>query len=459
MVRRLSLGLILALASCGGGSVNDAATTTNATLPPLELTTTTFDLPVEVQGCGAPPVTFSALCEVTELLVSWHVDQPVDPRRLADLAVAALDDDLDGIATAPAPRTLFCAVPHEEFAAFCERLGAVVAGTGVAVGPLMDRVVAAMVEDAYGPFTYYLAPDQLTAFRDNGVVGGIGVLLDATDAVGSKCARLGPVCPLRIVIVLEDNPGHSAGLEAGDVIVAVDGTPVDGQGFAATAAEIAGDETGVVMLTIERDGALLDFEIERAELAVPSVVWDVPVPGVGYLRIPDFEDDIPSLVAGALDDLAGSYTTLLVDLRDNPGGFVFAAELVASEFVGSGPIFQEVYAEEAETVEATGGGRAQTGRILVLVNEGTASAAEILAGALRDRRDALVVGSSTFGKDAIQIRFDLRNGGRLDVVVARWITPSGDTVAGGGLVPDVALELTDDMTLSELVEAVLDAAS
>ena len=98
------------------------------------------------------------------------------------------------------------------------------------------------------------------------------------------------------------------------------------------------------------------------------------------------------------------------------------------------------------------------GRLIVLVNEGTASAAEILAGALRDRRDALVVGLPTFGKDAIQIRFEMRNGGRLSVVVSRWLTPDGTSVGSGGLVPDVELELPDDMTIPELIDAAIGAA-
>lgn len=422
------------------------------------MTTTIPTVAVEVQDCDAPPVTFSALCESYELLDFWHVDQPVDAQVLADLADSALDQDLSDIETAPPPRTLFCAVPDPAFTGFCHHLADLVSRTPLAIGPLMDRVVADMIEEAYGPFTYYLAPGQLTAFRDNGVVGGLGLILDATDAVGSKCARLGPSCPLRIVTALDDNPGKAAGLTAGDVIVAVDDVPVDGQGFAATAAQIAGDESGPVQLDIERAGEPLEFVIERAELVVPNVTWAVPAAGVGYLKIPDFESDVPGLVSEALSELSGSWASLVVDLRDNPGGFVFAAEAVASEFIANGPLFHEVYPEQSETVDSLGpGGLATTGRILVLVNEGTASAAEILAGALRDRRGATIIGAPTFGKDAIQIRFDMRNGGRLDVAVARWLSPEGVSVGNVGLLPDVELDLTEDMTLTQLVETALEA--
>lgn len=461
-MRRSILILCLVIVACGDDPA--APTTTSATMTTTAAVTfpptTAPALPVEVQGCSAPPVTFSAMCQVYQLLQRWHVDQPLDPTWLAGLATAALDDDLGDLEQATAPRTLFCAIPDQAFHDFCTQLGELVATTGVAVAPLMDYVVASMVEDGLGPFTYYLAPDQLTAFRSNGVVGGVGVLLDATDAAGSKCARLSAACLLRVVFVLEDNPGADAGLMSGDVILEVDGVSVDGQGFAATAGQIAGNEQGTITLTVERDGGRHTFDIARAELVVPTVHVEVPVPGVAYLRIPDFEDDMPALVRKALASLSASGAgTIVLDLRDNPGGFVHAVVEVASEFISSGAILEAHYSGESETSVASGDGLAHDERVLVLVNEGTASAAEILAGALRDRRAALVLGTSTFGKDAIQIRFDLRNGGEIDIAVARWATPNGHTVANGGLNPDREIHLTATMTIREIVEAALDAAS
>lgn len=461
-MHRAIILLCLSLAACSGGSV--AATTTSGSettvtfsaVPP----TTTPAVPVEIQGCSAPPVTFSAMCQVYQLIQDWHVDQPLDPAWLAELAISALDDELGALETAPAPRTLFCAIPDPAFSDFCTRVGELVARSGVALTPLMDHVVSSMVEDGLGPFTYYLAPDQLTAFRSNGMVGGVGVLLDATDAAGSKCARLSPVCPLRVVFVLEENPGAEAGLLAGDVIVEVDGIPVDGQGFAATAGHIAGDEQGVVVITVERDGAILSFDITRAELEVPTVEFEVVLPEVVYLRIPDFEDDMPFLVRRALERISATGAgTIVLDLRDNPGGYVEAVVAVASEFIPSGPVMEAHYPGESSTYEASGNGLAHDPRVLVVVNEGTASAAEILAGALRDRKGSLVLGTPTFGKDAVQIGFDLRNGGELNVAVARWATPNGHTVADGGLIPDRELQLTPTMSIREVVEAALGVAS
>jgi carboxyl-terminal processing protease len=332
--------------------------------------------------------------------------------------------------------------------------------SGVPVGAAVDHAVTAMVDQTLGPFTYYVPPDQVGTFRSNGVVSGIGVLLDARDAAGSKCAVLGGACGLEVVFVLEENPGAEAGLAAGDTIVAVDGRTVEGMGFATTASLIAGDETGTVELTVDREGDSLTFSIVRAELTVPTVEVRLPQPSVGYLRIPDFEDDIPSLVVEGLESLAEiSPSTIVVDLRDNPGGFVDSAVDVTSEFVDGGVVLETFGPDEEFQYTATSGGLATNERLIVLVNQGSASAAEVVAGALRDRRSATIVGTPTFGKDAVQIPFELRNGGELYVAVARWATPNGTTVGIGGLIPDRELELTADMTTEDVVEAALDAVS
>jgi carboxyl-terminal processing protease len=148
---------------------------------------------------------------------------------------------------------------------------------------------------------------------------------------------------------------------------------------------------------------------------------------------------------------------LLVDLRDNGGGALDAVIAVASEFIADGAVVRLMAQGEERVEEAAPTGLALQPRLVVLVNRGTASAAEILAGALRDRRGAVVVGEATFGKDAVQIPFDLRNGGRLHVVVARWATPDGHTVAESGLPPDIELSLETDLTVEELTNLVLDA--
>ena len=412
-----------------------------------------------IQGCSSPPVSFSALCEIYELVHKWHVDRPIDDTLLASVAIQALDEYVS-IEKAPRPRTLQCVAPSPEFDDFCIALAERVLESEIAIAPAVDAAVTAMADIGLDPFSYYVPPEQVGSFRQNGIVGGVGLLMDATDAVGSKCALITDNCPLEIVFVVEDNPVAEAGLIAGDVIVAVDGEPTSGKGFAATAGLIAADETGQVEITIQRGDETLVFVVERSELSVPAVIVDLSASGVGYLRIPDFEDDIPALVEDALlslDDV--SPRTIVIDLRDNPGGFIDAVVDVASMFINGGLVMTSSSPDEELEYPATEGGLATSERLIVVVNKGTASAGEILAGALRDRRGAIIVGTSTFGKDAVQIPFSLRNGGEMYIAVARWQTPNGLTAGNGGLTPDRELELAVGLTNEEVVEAALDAAS
>lgn len=459
-VKRLVVSLLVVLSACATpAAVTTTSAPPQATQPPPPPVSTTLEpQDVEVQDCSSPPVTFSPLCEIYELLQTWYVDAPVDAKALADVAVRGLED-FTTTETEDPPRTLFCAIPDEAFSDLCDVLATMVTESQVPVGPAVEAAMTHMIDLGLDPFTYYLPPDQAGSVRINGIVGGIGVVLDARDAAGSKCTQITEACPLEIAVVLEDNPGESAGLAVGDTITAVDGEPVDGKGFTAIVSLIAGDESGPVVLTVRRGDTQLDFDIERAELVIPTVEAAIPRSDVGYLKIPDFEFDVPGLVADALADIgAESPSTLIVDLRDNPGGYIDAIVEVADQFIDGGTVMVSQAGDERMEHVATPGGLATSQRLVVLVNQGTASAAEILAGALRDRRGAPLVGTGTFGKDAVQIPFDLRNGGEFYVAVARWSTPDGDTAGNGGLTPDREVDWPTGATTEEIVEIALEAA-
>jgi carboxyl-terminal processing protease len=215
-----------------------------------------------------------------------------------------------------------------------------------------------------------------------------------------------------------------------------------------------------VAITVQRVNGQSDvLEIERDELTIPTVEIDAPRPRVGLIRIPDFEDDIPDLVHLGLIDLVDyGIDTLVIDLRDNPGGYVDAAVLVISEFVEDGVIFHTSDPDAENDVTAVGGGLATEVDLIVLVNQGTASAAEMTAIALRDRRGAVIIGEPTFGKNAVQIPFELRNGGELYVAVAHWTSPNGDSVAETGIAPDHLVSLPAGLSKEELVDLSLEAA-
>jgi carboxyl-terminal processing protease len=457
-MRRLMVVIVVVLGGCTQTTSEPPTTVETAPISTAAGTTTTTSLPVEYDDCSAPLVHFSALCETYGLIEDWHVDGPPDPGTL----VAAAVEGLRGFSTdqtEPPPRTLFCAMPDPDFAVFCDELAARVESEAVPVGSAVEAALISMIGTGLDPFTFYIPPDQVGAFRSNGVVGGIGILMDATDAVGSRCVRVTAACPLRIVFVLEDNPGADAGLATDDIIVAIDGEPIDGLGFIEAGSRIAGDETGVVELTIDRSGKTLEVSITRDELMIPGVEVEIPLAGVGYLRIPDFEFDIPELVHDGLSVLSDErINTIVVDLRDNPGGFIDVVIDVLSEFVDGGVVLIETYGVETFEYEASAGGLATQERLVILVNQGTASAAEILSMGLRDRRDATIIGENTFGKNAIQIVFPLDNEGELHLAVSHWLSPNGATVVDGGLIPDVEADLPVGLGAEEAVRVALEAA-
>lgn len=460
-VKRILPLVALVVAACSGGTVTETTTPTPApdTTSRIVTTTTAPALQVEMQNCGSPPVTFSPLCEVYDLLEEWHVDAPFDPEFLAAAAVRGLNA-FEPESTEEPPRALICAIPTAEFSVLCDELAARIQESQVPVGPAIEAAMSYMIDVGLDPFTYYLPAEQAGSLRLNGIVSGVGVLLDARDTVGSKCTEITEICRLEVVVVLEDNPGFAAGLQAGDVVTHVDGAATLGRGFTAIVAEIAGNGTGTVVLTVDRGGETLDIPIIRSELTVPTVEYGVPIDDVGYVRIPDFEADIPDLVESSLEEMIDEgMSTLVVDLRDNPGGLVDAVVEVADQFVDGGVVFTSDAPGEHLEYEAEPGGLVTGQRLLVLVNQGTASAAEILAGTLRDRRDAVIIGSNTFGKDAVQIPFSLRNGGEFYVAVARWSTPNGLTAADGGLTPDRELAWPIGATATEVIELALEASS
>lgn len=459
-MRRLLLILVLVLAACSSDSVDSTTTTVSSTLPSATAapTSTTPPLLYELDNCSAPQVTFSPLCEAYELIQDWYVDRPIDPGLLAEAAVEGLVNFETSEQEDP-PRTVLCSVPDGVFEGLCSALTLRVEETAIPIGDAIEASLTAMIEKALDPFSYYVPPEQVGNFRANGVVGGVGILLDATDAVGSKCVRVSETCRLQVVFVVEDNPGESAGLMDGDVIVAIDGQSVEGMGFVEAGAFIAGDETGEVTLSVERGSEVIDFSIKRGPLTVPTVEIEVAAPGVGYIRIPDFETDIPGLVYDGLISLQEEpLDTIVVDLRDNPGGFIDSAVDVISEFVDGGVIINEFDGTNTYEYLATEGGLATSEKLIVLVNNGSASAAEVTAAALREVRDATVVGLPTYGKDAVQIAFPLKNGSELYLVVGRWSGPGGTTVGTTGLIPDHEADLPSSLTASELVARALELA-
>jgi carboxyl-terminal processing protease len=251
---------------------------------------------------------------------------------------------------------------------------------------------------------------------------------------------------MAVVSTITASPAEAAGLRAGDVISAIDGTGVDGLTLDQAIAKIRGPKGTRVVLAVARSGtATFDLRIVRDTINQPQVeTRDLANGTIRYIRLSAFSDSAATDFTAALRaGLAMGERSVIVDLRDNPGGYVTAARTIASQFIASGPIFWEEGADgtQVETDAAPGGVATDPAiRVMVLVNKGSASASEIVAGALQDTRRGTLVGQTTFGKGTMQQWVDLTdNSGGFRITIAKWLTPSKRSIQLRGLTPDIVV--------------------
>ena len=362
----------------------------------------------------------------------------------------------------PILETISCAAPTEAFAVLCETYAQIRDQyvDEVTDQELVDAAVRGMVE--YGledPYSGYLPPSQYDeALEDlSGEFSGIGAevgiqnLDDPADL--AACTVVTETCAMVVVAPLAGSPAEEAGLRAGDQILEIDGTSTLGESVSSLVFEVRGEAGTDVTLTVERDDEELDITITRAVIDLREVESAMLDGGIGYIRLTTFTDRAPELFREALGALLDQGATDIVfDLRGNPGGFIHTARSVASEFVPAGELLFTVEHEGSidRWVSADGGLAQDAGiGLVVLVDAGSASASEIVAAALQETGRATLVGQPTFGKNTVQIWNDLPNGGGLRLTTDRWFTPSHDTVADGGVVPDVLVEGAEDPTSDE----------
>lgn len=461
VVRHLALLFVILLAACGAEpTATTAAPTTTSPAPPSTTVPPATTAPAEtvaytVDDCDTPPVTFALLCDVYQLIASYHVDAPFDPAGLA-AGLALGVDAYDPVTAEAGPDSFVCSVPHEAFERICGSIADRVEAGASDIEAIVEEGVESMITYSLDPFTYYLPPELSGALSEDGIVVAVGLLLEIVNPAGSRCTAAEDPCRMHVVLAITEGPSYEAGLRAGDVIRAIDGTPTEGLTLVEAAGVLDGSEGSDVIVTVERpDGSTEDITIERRPPPVPTLVAEEPREGVGYIRLPDFSADIPGFLHTTLEEW-GDADELVLDLRDNPGGYVDVATLVASEFLPDGLVMRSEAPTEVLEYPVQEGGLATTGPDLtVVVNGGSASASEILAAVLQERGRATVAGEATFGKNTVQIGFPLSNDGELRVTVARWVTPEGSTVAGGGVVPDVVVEIPPDATPEEVVDLVL----
>lgn len=302
---------------------------------------------------------------------------------------------------------------------------------------IVESAIRGIVE-ALDPHSTYLDVDQYEEIRISTSGNYTGVGLDVTLDDGR----------VRVVAPLDGAPAALAGILPGDVVVSVDDVPVNHDNVEDAVSRMRGAPGTEVTLGVLRDGSEQRFALTRAEVQVNTVHSEYLGDGIGYLRLTGFSEHTPddlAHAAGTLRKAAGSdLSGLILDLRNNPGGVLEAAIDVADAFLAEGVIVSGTGRARQARFEqhAHFGGELENVRAIVLVNGGSASAAEIVAGALQDHKRARIVGERTYGKGSVQTVMPLGEGTAIKLTTSRYLTPSGRSINGAGIEPDVVVRST-----------------
>jgi carboxyl-terminal processing protease len=339
---------------------------------------------------------FSPLWEVYDLVQTRYYDQPVDDDQLAEGAINGLLDSLED------------------------------------------------------PHTRYLSPQDEVAERMGfeGELTGIGVEVTIEDEF------------LTVVSPIEGSPAYEAGLQPGDILREADGVDLTGMDVSEAASLIRGPIGTTVTLLVERDGETFLVDIERAVIEIDSVRGEILEENIAYVRLSQFgtrtSDELEDILSELLaQDPAG----LILDLRRNPGGALDSVVDVADEFLPESTVLIQQFADGIERdYNASDKGLAEEIPLVVLIDEGSASASEVLAGAIHDNERGTLIGKTTFGKGTIQTWQELSNGGGVRITFARWLTPDENWVHEDGLEPDITVSLPEVENFDDFTDTQLQAA-
>ncbi len=298
---------------------------------------------------------------------------------------------------------------------------------------LVEGAIKGMV-DELDPHSSYFRPDEWKAFQSEteGKFGGVGVEVDLRDGL------------LRVIAPIEGSPAERAGIKSGDIIVQIDGQDVERAGQDRVLRRMRGDPGTKVRLVVVRDQKSIPFDLTREIIAVKSVSARMMQGGVAYVRVRQFQErthgEFVAAIARVTAEAKARPRGVLLDLRSNPGGLVDEASDIADEFLAEGSIYS-LRARNAivEEAKATRGGVVVDLPCVALVNGWSASASELLVGALQDHGRAEVVGQTTFGKGSVQSVIELPDGAGLKLTSARYYTPSGHAIQADGIHPDVLI--------------------
>lgn len=302
---------------------------------------------------------------------------------------------------------------------------------------LLENAIRGMLT-GLDPHSTYLDPEAYKELRvgTSGEFGGLGIEVGMEDGF------------VKVISPIDDTPAQRAGIEPGDLIIRIDDTPVKGLSLGEAVKLMRGKPGSKIHLTVIRKGEdkPLKITITRAVIKVNSVKSRMLEPGFGYVRISQFQSNTGENIINAVSELKKEYKAnlkgLIIDLRNNPGGVLNAAVAVSDAFLENGLIvYTEGRVNDSEMkFKATPTDLIKGAPIVVLVNGGSASASEIVAGALQDHKRAVIMGTTTFGKGSVQTILPIPNGAALKLTTARYYTPSGRSIQAEGIIPDIKLE-------------------
>ncbi len=320
---------------------------------------------------------------------------------------------------------------------------------------LLESAIRGMVADL-DSHSQYLDADEYRDIRISTTGSYTGIGIEIAEADGA----------IRVITPIAGSPAARSGIQSGDQIVAVDGVSVEKDKLQETISRMRGRRGSRVSVTVLRGGELILYELRREVVRVASVHHELLEPALGYVRLSQFSEstarELSRAVDAMQDESGGLLEGLVLDLRNNPGGVLEAAVDVADLFLDSGVIVSA----EGRSVDSRFQRSAHRGDILdgaemtVLVNNGSASASEIVAGALQDHGRAPVIGTATFGKGLVQTVMPLSRGRAIKLTTSRYYTPSGDSIHETGITPDAHVEDTPgypDLNLSGMVDRANDA--
>ncbi|KKU55754.1 MAG: Carboxyl-terminal protease [Candidatus Moranbacteria bacterium GW2011_GWE1_49_15] len=305
---------------------------------------------------------------------------------------------------------------------------------------LMYGSINGMLQATGDPYTLFLNPEDNKRFNEEieGSFEGIGAELGVKNGM------------LTVIAPLEGTPAEKAGLRAGDKIVDINGKSASEMTLEEAVSQIRGPKDTEVVLTIFREGeeSTRDIKVQRNFISVKSVKVESMNGGIAHLKISRFGEDTTREFSAALNSAkAGGAKGIVLDLRNNPGGYLDASISVASKMLPKGKIvvIEENADKTRKEVAARGGDVSSEIETVIIINEGSASAAEILAGALEENRENVtLVGKKSFGKGSVQELVRLPQGTAAKITVARWLTPKGNQINEVGISPEVEVELTNE---------------